>query len=386
VNTKFRKLLRYSRIAFVLFLLWTTVGLAYAAFGVIAVTAENRADKPIMIFVDSLFRAWVWGILSPLVFLFAKWMKIDPRKLKFKAIAGNLIFGIALTFFYPWIFVAIARASNSGYFDTFPTVWSFLSRQVVVFGWYTLISLYIPTFLTIQTWLFLKNYRDEQAKNATLQAELSRAQLTALKMQLHPHFLFNSLHSISSLILLDPKRANTMVALLGDFLRQTLEHSNDQMVTLADELEFLRCYLDIEKTRFDDRLSVNFDIEQAALDAEVPHLIVQPLVENAIKHGISPYESPGRVEISAEKNDGTLSLSVRNTGGHARPAPGPPKKKENGFGLANVETRLKNIYGDDARLTVADLKDGGFLANLSMPFSVHGPALEDRREKEDDAR
>ena len=370
MNTKFGKLLRYSRTAFVLFLLWTTVGLAYGSFGLIAVAAENRMDKPVMIFVDSLFRAWVWGILSPLVYFFARWVKIDPRRLKFKAIAGNLVFGIALTFFYPWIFVAIARASNSGYFDTFPTVWSFLSRQIVVFGWYTLISLYIPTFLTIQTWLFLKNYRDEQAKNATLQAELSKAQLTALKMQLHPHFLFNSLHSISSLILLDPKRANTMVALLGDFLRQTLEHSDDQMVTLADELEFLRCYLDIEKTRFDDRLSVNFDIQKSALDAEVPHLIVQPLVENAVKHGISPYSTPGHIEITARKEGGLLLLKVKNSSGEKSET--PPGTRQNGLGLLNVESRLKNIYGDKAGFSVVDLEDKGFEAELAMPFSVNG--------------
>jgi sensor histidine kinase YesM len=384
VNTKFRKnfgtALGYTRTVFIFFILWTTVGLAFGSFGVIAVAAENRTDKPVMIFIDSLFRAYVWGALSPLVFLFAKWVKIDPRRLKFRAIAGNLIFGIVLTFFYPWIFVAIARASNSGYFDTFPTVWSFLSRQVVVFGWYTLISLYIPTFLTIQTLLFLRNYRDEQAKNATLQAQLSKAQLAALKMQLHPHFLFNSLHSISSLILLDPKRANTMVALLGDFLRQTLEHSNDQMVTLADELEFLRCYLDIEKTRFDDRLSVNFDVEQAALDAEVPHLIAQPLVENAVKHGISPYSTPGHIEITAKKEDGLLLLKVKNSSGEKSGT--RARTRERGLGLYNVESRLKNIYGDKACFSVLDLEDKGFEAELTIPFFINEPGNDIQAEYE----
>lgn len=359
---------RYLRTAVVLFIVWTTVGLAYGAFGVIAVAAENRTEKPVMIFVDSLFRAYIWGLLSPLIYLFAKRVRIDPRKLKFKPIAANLTFGVALTFFYPWIFVAVARASNAAYFDMFPTVWTFLSRQVIVFGWYTLISLYIPTFLTIQTVLFLRNYRDEQAKNATLQAELSKAQLTALKMQLNPHFLFNSLHSISSLILLDPKRANTMVALLGDFLRQTLDHSNDQMVTLADELEFLRCYLDIEKTRFDDRLSVNFEVEDTVLDAAVPHLIMQPLVENAVKHGISPYSTPGMIEITARKRDGSLFLTVRNSAGES--AEGQSKSNGNGFGLLNVESRLKNIYGGSARLTVSDLEEKGFEAKLTLPFFV----------------
>src|SRR5947199_9074632 len=118
-------------------------------------------------------------------------------------------------------------------------------------------------------------------------------------MQLHPHFLFNTLHSISSLVLEDPPKANSMIARLGDFLRLTLDHSNQQVVTLKEETEFVRCYLEIEQVRFGDRLTVAFKIEPATVGAEVPHLILQPLVENAIQHAIAPHATPGRIEIAA---------------------------------------------------------------------------------------
>lgn len=366
----FRKLSEYKRSALIVFIIWTLVGLFFGAFGVIAVSADNRTASALDIFTDSFVRAYIWGALSPLVYVFALRFMVDPRRLDYRIIAYNLAFGIVLTFAYAWICIGVSRLVNPNYFDVFPSFWIFVKRQVVIFSWYTFISLYTPTFLTIQSLLFLRNYRNEEAKNASLRAELSNAQLTALKMQLHPHFLFNSLHSISSLILLDPKRANTMVALLGDFLRQTLEHSNDQMVTLADELEFLRCYLDIEKTRFDDRLSVNFDVEQGVLDAEVPHLIVQPLVENAVKHGISPYSTPGHIEITAKREGDVLLLRVKNSGGGT---PGTPAgTRENGLGLLNVESRLKNIYGDNAGFSVVDLGEKGFAAELTIPFSVNG--------------
>src|SRR5262249_29158966 len=143
---------------------------------------------------------------------------------------------------------------------------------------------------------------------------LAQAQLSALKMQVHPHFLFNTLHSISALLHCDVEAADRMVARLGDFLRLTLDHSGDQEVTLEQELEFLRCYLDIELTRFQDRLTVNLDIEPATLEAQTPNLILQPIVENAIRHGIATRIEPGRIEISSARRGGRLRIEVRDDG------------------------------------------------------------------------
>src|SRR5688500_6358034 len=129
----------------------------------------------------------------------------------------------------------------------------------------------------------------------------SQAQLQALKMQLHPHFLFNSLHSISALVHTDPEAADRMIARLGDFLRMTLENSAVQEVSLRQELEFLNCYLDIERIRFRDRLTTRLDVDPQTLSCRVPNLILQPLVENAIRHGVAPRSAPGHVEVRAER-------------------------------------------------------------------------------------
>src|SRR5262249_28489116 len=146
------------------------------------------------------------------------------------------------------------------------------------------------------------------------QLQVTEAQLQALKMQLHPHFLFNTLNSISALLDEDVDAADQMLARLGDFLRLTLENSGAQRVTLQEELEFLRCYLEIERVRFEDRLTINMHIDPEALDARVPNLILQPIVENAIRHGIVSRIAPGQIDISAKRLRDTLQLQVRDNG------------------------------------------------------------------------
>src|SRR5947207_1400744 len=141
-----------------------------------------------------------------------------------------------------------------------------------------------------------------------LNTQLAQAQLRALKMQLHPHFLFNTLHSISSLVLEDPPKANSMIARLGDFLRLTFENSDQQLVTLKEVTEFLRCYLEIEQVRFGDRLTVAFELESQTLAAQVPHLILQPVVENAVQHAIAPRASPGCIKIEARRLNDQLRI------------------------------------------------------------------------------
>lgn len=262
-------------------------------------------------------------------------------------------------------------SDSTHYFANYSTFRNFISRQIIISAFYTIFSLYLPTFFTVQPVLFFSNYRAEEAKVSQLRAELANAQLSALKMQLQPYFLFNSLHSISSLTLLGPNRANKMVALLGDFLRKTLEYSGDQIVTLSEELEFLNCYLETEKTRFEDRPSVDFHLEPGTLNAEVPHLIMQPLVENAVKHGISPYSGSGHIEISARKIGRSLLLSVKNTGPDRSESVNRVESSESGFGLASVEARLESVYGLDAGLEIYNLAEEGFRAEITMPLSMN---------------
>jgi two-component system LytT family sensor kinase len=196
--------------------------------------------------------------------------------------------------------------------------------------------------------------------------QLAEAELSALKMQLHPHFLFNTLETISALMHKDVDAADRVLVRLADLLRYTLRQSHRQQVPLEEELRFLERYLEIERTRFQDRLSVRFAIDSDTLRAAVPNLILQPLVENAIRHGIGPRAVAGQVEILSSLKDGMLSLEVRDNGA------GAPIELAEGIGLANTRRRLAQLYGPGQLFRVGNADGGGFVASVVIPFEVAG--------------
>jgi LytS/YehU family sensor histidine kinase len=230
------------------------------------------------------------------------------------------------------------------------------------------VMLYWLILLISYSFNYQRRYREGEVRATRLEAQLAQAQLQALKMQLHPHFLFNTLHSISALVHKNADAADKMIARLGDFLRLTLENSGAQEVSLGQELEFLKCYLEIERIRFEDRLTVQMNIEPQTLDARLPNLILQPIVENAIRHGISPRTTAGRIEIEARRLNGTLQVQVTDNG------PGLPSDSSSGsivkagVGLANTQARLKQLYGSEHRLDLANAASGGLTVILEIPF------------------
>src|SRR5207253_4440117 len=232
----------------------------------------------------------------------------------------------------------------------------------------------LVTFLTY-AYHYYQRYQQGELRASQLEAQLSQAQLQALKMQLHPHFLFNTLHSISALLHKDTEAARKMISRLGDFLRLTLENSGTQEVTLKQEIEFLRCYLEIERIRFQDRLTTRVHVDANALDTHVPNLILQPIVENAIRHAIAPRSTPGEIEIHAKQEDGFLRIQVRDNG------PGLPKNRnadslfKKGLGLSNTLSRLDRLYGEQHRFDIANDPRGGLAVTLEIPSArVNGSA------------
>jgi LytS/YehU family sensor histidine kinase len=203
-------------------------------------------------------------------------------------------------------------------------------------------------------------------KVSEIEAGLKLAQLDALKMQLHPHFLFNTLNTISVLMPEDVGAARRVLFKLSDLLRATLKTS-DHEITLRQELDLLRCYLEIEQTRFQDRLTVRMNIDPKALDAKAPTLILQPLVENAIKHGIAPRSAPGVVEISAARNNGAIELRVSDDGSQMTDF---ESGKPIGVGLANVRARLENLYPGAFRFEMKRGELGGMEIFLSIPHRI----------------
>ena len=225
---------------------------------------------------------------------------------------------------------------------------------------------------------YYRRSQERERKALELSASLAQARLQALKMQLHPHFLFNTLNAIATLIHKDPHVADDMIANLSNLLRLALDHSELQEVPLRKELEFLDCYLEIEQMRLGDRLRIEKKINPSVINAQVPVMILQPLAENAIRHGIEPMRNPGLVTICAEREGMFLNLTVSNSGTGVFTA--TPATHRPGIGLANTRARLQELYGANAQLVMQPLADSGFSVNLQMPlrFEPLGPEPEQK--------
>jgi len=249
-------------------------------------------------------------------------------------------------------------------------------------GWWTssLLNYLMQLDWLLMTYLFLIGvayalaYRREseaRALNASqLETRLIEAQLQSLQRQLHPHFLFNTLNTISGLIRTDPDGADKMIDRLGDLLRMTLHKSNIQEVPLKEELDVLQKYVEIEQTRFGSRLNVEMHVPPEVLDAQVPSLLLQPLVENAIRHGIAPNARPGWIGIDAAREDDELVLQIRDSGDGL-----PPDRLmalNRGVGLDNTRSRLEHLYHARYSFTFSNL-ERGFCVTIRIPFQVETP-------------
>ncbi len=236
-------------------------------------------------------------------------------------------------------------------------------------GWTTALLAGVPTGLVIVGSLyglrvstrFLYEHAREQAQLAVqAKEEATRSQLAALQAQLHPHFLFNALNTVASLVRTDARRAEATVENLARILRRTLDRTEKTTIPLADELDYLRAYLSIEQARFGERLTVDWDVDGDALSCRIPPMTLQPLVENSLKHGLSRKLDGGRVCIAASREDGTLRLRVADDG------PGFARDATDGTGLGNLRRRLATLYGDAASLHV----NGGRGASVVLAIPI----------------
>jgi two-component system, LytTR family, sensor kinase len=230
-----------------------------------------------------------------------------------------------------------------------------------------LIGLVIVT--AIEAWQVLLDLQAEQMRAMDLERQLAVSRLEALRMQLHPHFLFNTLHTIAGLTVEDPATARRMVIALGDLLRSTLKDNADRMRTLAEELEYSDLYLGIEKLRLGDRLLLNYEIEPVAARALVPQFLLQPLFENAIRHGASRMTGPCEIRFCASCKPETLNITIRNDGPKCAAGSAPPQF---GVGLTNTIDRLKIHYGDCHGFLYSDRPEGGVQIEISIPYSEAG--------------
>ena len=209
---------------------------------------------------------------------------------------------------------------------------------------------------------YYAKYQDQTLQAAELEKRLTEARLQALQMQLNPHFLFNTLHAISALMHKDVELADRMIVRLSELLRYALESTHEQEVTLEQEMHFLERYLEIERTRFGERLQIVTQLAPETLRAKIPNLLLQPLIENAIQHGIEPHARPGVVEIAAERQDGRLVVRVRDNG-NGLPA---GRTFKEGVGLANCRARLEQLYPGEHQFEFS--KGTGLTVTVAIPW------------------
>jgi two-component system LytT family sensor kinase len=225
---------------------------------------------------------------------------------------------------------------------------------------------YIPIVLVAQACLYYRRLRDREVHSAKLEMQLARSHLQALKSHLRPHFLFNTMHSISALMLTDVSAADKMMSRLSDLLRMSFESNGTQLTSLNRELEFVNGYLEIEKIRLGERLKVVLDIAPETLDAQVPSLLLQPLVENAIRHGISKLSSGGTIWIISSQDGRDLHLQVKDNGpGLVKVDDGPFRA---GLGLRTTRDRLQTLYGNKQSFEISSAASGGVEVRASIPF------------------
>lgn len=310
----------------------------------------------------ALIESFLWAVITPFVFGLVSRYGIE-RSSRVARVALFLGVGLVLAVlvdeivsYFRWqvLFVPRRPPPDFGGFVRLRRLW-FMNEFVI----------YIAILAAAYARDYFMRYRARREEAAQLQAQLADARLAALQAQVNPHFLFNTLHAMSALVERDPKGVRRMIARLSELLRTTLDGANEAEVTLAQELTFLKRYLEIMQIRFQGRLEVRVRIAPGLDNALVPNLILQPLVENAFTHGIGKLEGVGRIEIDARRESERLLLSVRDNGPGIAGGAGSTTE---GVGLGNTRARLEQLYGAAQSLTLRTHDEGGLLVELSLPF------------------
>ena len=341
-------------------MVWTVVGLLGTTRSAIFGSFRSENSDWFDISFYFLSSVWMWALLTPLLVRLALKIKIHRNNLH-KAIPVHLGLGIVIALSHRFIAIWADFSVRKLFGILEPSVGQVLSDIKLV-----ILSSSIDSFFTY--WIILgliygydyyKKYQENKLKSLKLESELTKSQLNSLKSQLRPHFIFNSMQAISTLMHRDVDLADKVMNDLSELLRESFDSINTQKVPLDRELKFINKYIRLQQTRFSDRFQVNWDIKEDTRDLLVPNLILQPLVENAIKHGIEPYKQNAKLFIRAFRENGTLNISVADNGENST------FPKQYGVGLSNTKQRLEQLYGVDHKLIIQ--ANSGFKINIVIP-------------------
>ena len=343
-----------------LFLFWVLPSIV-AAYGMQLVSVRYNPDLNFLEKLGANLLMWMsWGVVAVAVFALLDRFPMDrqgwPRSLAMLVPLSALVV-FAQIMLMAWI---------TGTYGLGP---SYPFESTIAIGVRSYADVFFVTFWAIvgahAALRWYEAWRAQSVLSAQLSADLAAAQLRALRSQLNPHFLFNALNSVVTLIDKEPADAQRMIVRLADLLRSTLALSSERELPLEREIEFVARYLDIEQIRFHDRLGVRWEVDGIARHAAVPALALQPLVENAIVHGTSRNTGSGCITIGASVQGSALVVTVQDNG----PGPSAPGGRGgSGIGLSNLRERIARLYGEGASLALADVPGGGALATLTVPF------------------
>lgn len=359
--------------------LWTLFGFFFTSQVALQSQLSENPTPFWRVLMWQLFSGYVWFAISPLILFLGRTFTFDDGKWKTSIpvhLLASIVVAVGVLAIDAFVLPKMGymrRYENASYLEIFKI---FLLVNIH-FGF----AIYWGVLGVQQAIKYYRKYRERELRTSQLEARLATTRLQVLKMQLHPHFLFNTLNAISELIYRDPESAERMISDLSDLLRMSFENLEVQEIPLKQELEFLEKYLEIELTRFHDRLKVNMNISPDTLDASVPNMILQPLVENAIKHGIAPRATGGQINIAAARENGHLALTVSDNG---LGVPfGDLDGLTEGVGLSNTRRRLRNLYGEGHSFGLRNDEGSGLVVNLVIPYKEASNGL--RTEKKDEA-
>jgi sensor histidine kinase YesM len=348
----------------IIFSIWTLFGFFFTS----QFALQNQLSRnPVpfwQILSWQMVSGYVWFAMSPLLLWLAQKFPFEAHKWK-RSVFVHIVASIVIAFVQQAIdtfFLTRLGYPPNRQFASFLEVYKYF----IFINLHLSILIYWGVVGIKSAYSYYQKYRERELTTSKLEARLATSRLQVLKGQLQPHFLFNTLNAISELIYKDREAAERMIGDLSDLLRLSFEKLEVQEISLKQELEFLRKYLEIEQMRFHDRLIVEMEIAPDTLDASVPNMILQPLVENAIKHGIAPRSEGGKIQINAARSNGSLELTVSDNGIGV-----PSNDVENlseGVGLSNTRRRLKHLYGDRHKFKLKPIETNGLRVNLTIPF------------------
>jgi len=318
-------------------------------------------DANMRVVVFNVVTPWLLlVVLGPLPWFVARRVPLESSRIR-GAIAIHGVAAVSFAAVHVLGFaamVALQRGTFAGYFDLLPKLGGSFFTQIAVYAAIAGLSYGVS---------YYREARDRAVAEADLRAALSEARLTALRGQLNPHFLFNTLNAISTMAM-EGQQENVVrtLGLLGELLRTSLDDTMPQKVPLRDELEFLERYLDLQRIRIGERMSIVERIEPSTLDALVPSMLLQPFLENAITHGIARVPGPGTIELTASRAAKLLQITISDTG----PGFDAASASGTGIGLANARARLAQLYGDGFVLNIGRSPAGGAMVSIAMPFET----------------